>query len=89
MDSAAVPYSLHVTEISVDAKLHYHRRITETYFFLECDAGASMELDGEIVPVKPHTALVIPPGTKHRAVGKMKVIIIASPKFDPTDEWFE
>ena len=89
MDSAAVAYSLHVTDISVAAKSHYHKNITETYFFLECDAGASMELDGELVPVQPHTAIVIPPGTWHRAVGKMKVMLIASPKFDPADEWFE
>ena len=48
-----------------------------------------MELDGVIVPVAPQSAIVIHPGTRHRAVGKMKVIIIASPKFDATDEWFD
>jgi hypothetical protein len=34
-------------------------------------------------------AIVIPPGTRHRAVGKIKVAIVASPKFDPADEWFD
>ena len=27
------PGTFHVTEISADAKLHYHKRLTETYFF--------------------------------------------------------
>ena len=89
MDTLSVPYSLHITEISASARVHYHKRITETYFFLECDQDAHMELDGVIVPVAPQSAIVIHPGTRHRAVGKMKVIIIASPKFDATDEWFD
>ncbi|MCR9291212.1 MAG: cupin domain-containing protein [bacterium] len=89
MDVASVPYSLHVTEISEDARAHYHKKITETYFVLECDEDAEIELDGDRFPLKPSTAVVIHPGTRHRAVGKMKVVIIASPKFDPTDEWFD
>ena len=48
-----------------------------------------MELDGEFVPVKPNMALVIHPDTRHRAVGNMKLLIVASPKFDPSDEWFD
>lgn len=44
-DSAAVPFTLHRTEISLDAALHYHERITETYYFLECDADARMQLE--------------------------------------------
>ncbi len=89
MDVATVPYSLHVTQISVEAQVHYHRRLTETYFVLECQAGAAIELDGQQLPVKPHMAIVIHPGTRHRAVGQMTVLIVASPKFDPTDEWFD
>ncbi len=30
-----------------------------------------------------------PARTRHRAVGKMKVAIVAWPKFDPADEWFD
>lgn len=89
MADSAVPYSLHLTEISLDAKAHYHRQTTETYFFLECDEEARMELDGQQIKVRPNTAIVIYPGTKHRAVGKMTVAIIASPKFDPQDEWLD
>jgi len=89
MDVAAVPYSLHVTQISLQAQVHYHRHLTETYFVIDCQAGAAIELDGQLLPVKPHMAVVIHPGTRHRAVGQMTVLIVASPKFDPSDEWFD
>jgi mannose-6-phosphate isomerase-like protein (cupin superfamily) len=46
-----------------------------------------MQLDDEIVPVSPGKCIVIPPGVKHRAIGKMKVLIMVLPKFDPEDEW--
>jgi mannose-6-phosphate isomerase-like protein (cupin superfamily) len=83
------PATIHCTEISADARMHYHRRLTETYYFLECDPGAEMELDGERVAVRPGMAIVIRPGVRHRAVGRMKVLIFVLPKFDPDDEWFD
>ncbi len=86
-DTDEFPGTLHVTEISTDARTHYHKRLTETYYFLECNPGAEMELDGRRTPVKPGMAILIPPGVKHRAVGRMKVLIIVFPKFDPADEW--
>ena len=89
MEDESVPYSFHLTEISQEARPHYHKRLTETYFILECKPDACMELDGQLVPIKPHTAITIKPGTRHRAVGEMKVVIVASPKFDPQDEWFD
>lgn len=85
----AFPGTLHVTEISENAKLHYHKKLTETYYFLECGDDAQMQLDDEIIPVKAGTAVVIPPGTRHRALGKMKVLIVVLPEFDPADEWFD
>ncbi|MCP5111855.1 MAG: cupin, partial [bacterium] len=45
--------------------------------------------DGNLVPVKPGMSILIPPGTRHRAVGKMKVLILVLPKFDPADEWLD
>ena len=47
------PGTIHVTEISADAKLHYHKKLTETYYFLECEEDAQMQLDDELVPVHP------------------------------------
>jgi mannose-6-phosphate isomerase-like protein (cupin superfamily) len=83
------PGTVHVTEISADAKLHYHKRLTETYYFLECAENAQMQLDDDLVDVRPGTCIVIPAGVRHRAVGQMKVLIFVLPKFDPADEWFD
>ncbi len=83
------PGTVHVTEISDAAKLHYHKRLTETYFFLECEPDAQMQLDDELIPVRPGQCLMIRPGTRHRAVGRMKVLILVLPKFDPADEWLD
>ena len=83
------PGTIHVTEISTDAQLHHHKRLTETYFFLECEADAKMQLDDEIVAVRPGVCIMIRPGTRHRALGRMRVLIVVWPKFDPQDEWLD
>src|SRR6516165_7924617 len=88
-DVAAFPGTVHVTEIAADARRHYHRRLTATYFVLECAEGAALELDGELVPARPGVCVLIPPGVRHRAVGPMRVLIFVVPKFDPADEWFD
>jgi len=83
------PGTVHRTEISVDARLHYHRWHTEVYYFLECAADAAMELDNERLPVHPGMCVLIRPGVRHRAVGRMTVMIVCLPKFDTSDEWFD
>jgi mannose-6-phosphate isomerase-like protein (cupin superfamily) len=83
------PATIHVTHISRDARRHYHKRLTETYYILECGADARMELDGDSIPVRPGQCILIRPGTRHRAVGDMQVLIVCLPKFDPADEWFD
>lgn len=83
------PGTVHVTEIGISAKLHYHKQLTETYYFLECESDAQMQLDDEIIDVKPGMSIMIRPRTRHRALGKMKVLILVLPKFDPADEWFD
>ena len=88
-DVPEFPGTLHVTEISADARLHYHRRLTETYFFLECQPDSQMQLDEDIIPVRQGQCVVIPPGVRHRAIGRMKVLIVVLPEFDPQDEWFD
>jgi mannose-6-phosphate isomerase-like protein (cupin superfamily) len=88
-DVAELPGTIHRVEISTDARLHYHKRLTETYYFLSCEAGAQMQLDDELIPVKEGMCIVIPPGTRHRAVGRMTVLNMVLPKFDPDDEWFD
>ena len=79
--------SLHTVEIQEDARTHYHKRMTEIYLVLEGEG--QMELDGQLVPVKPMTAIYIKPGCRHRAIGKLKIINIPVPSFDESDEWFD
>jgi mannose-6-phosphate isomerase-like protein (cupin superfamily) len=88
-DVSEFPGTIHVTEIHADARTHYHRKLTETYYVLECEPGARLELDGDVVPVRVGSCVVIPPGTRHRAVGRMRILNIVLPKFDPADEWFD
>jgi mannose-6-phosphate isomerase-like protein (cupin superfamily) len=88
-DAADFPGTVHVTDISVDAKVHYHKRLTETYYILECGPDAKMELDQDVIDLRPGLCILIRPGVRHRAIGKMKVLIVAVPKFDPSDEWFD
>ena len=79
--------TIHMVDISADSRTHYHKRLTEIYLILEGEGH--MELDGELIPVKPLTTILIKPGCRHRAVGKMKIVNIPIPAFDPEDEWFD
>src|SRR5215203_2548023 len=56
--------TLHLVDISVDARTHYHRRMTEIYLILEVEGEGFMELDGERIPVKPMTSIFIKPGCR-------------------------
>lgn len=89
VDRPACPLSIHRTDIAIDAATHYHKRQTEVYYILECGPDARMELNGELHPIRAGMAVHIPPLTRHRAVGQMKVLVIASPRFDAADEWFD
>jgi len=86
LDEPDFPGTIHRTEITAEAKLHYHRKLTETYYVLKSTPGAKMQLDDELVPVEAGTCIYIPPGVRHRAVGEMTVLIVVVPKFDPEDE---
>jgi mannose-6-phosphate isomerase-like protein (cupin superfamily) len=88
-DVPDAPASVHRVEVEVDARTHFHREHTEIYYILECSAGAAIELDGERVPVGAGHAVMIPPGVRHRAVGRMTILNVVVPPFDPADEWFD
>jgi mannose-6-phosphate isomerase-like protein (cupin superfamily) len=79
--------SLHVVDISADARAHYHKRMTEIYYILEGEGH--IELDGERYAVRPGDAILIKPGCRHRAVGRLRVLNVPVPAFDPADEWFD
>lgn len=79
--------SVHVVQIVEDARTHYHKRMTEIYVVLE--GQGHLELDGELIPVRPMSTVMILPGCRHRAVGQLKIINVPIPAFDPEDEWFD
>jgi len=77
--------TVHLTDIHVDSKLHYHKKMTEIYIVLEGEGY--LEVDGERIPLKPMTSVMIRPGCVHRAVGKLRIINVPMPPFDPADEF--
>jgi mannose-6-phosphate isomerase-like protein (cupin superfamily) len=86
-DSSENAASLHLVEIEADSQTHYHKNMTEIYLVLEGEG--QMELDGQLFPLKPMTAVYIKPGCRHRAIGRLKIVNIPVPAFDPNDEWFD
>jgi mannose-6-phosphate isomerase-like protein (cupin superfamily) len=86
-DQIGSPASVHLVKIQKDAKTHYHKHQTEIYIIVE--GRGKIEIDGTFVPVRPLSAVYIPPGCRHRAVGEMSVINLVIPAFDPKDEWFD
>ena len=79
--------TVHVVDISAEARTHYHKNLTEIYVILEGEGF--LELDGERLPVKPMTSVMIRPGCRHRAIGNLKVMNLVIPAFDPADEHFD
>ena len=79
--------TIHLVDIQEDAQTHYHKKLTEIYLVLE--GTGFMELDGELHPVKPMSTIMIKPGCRHRAIGRLKIINVPIPAFDPEDEWFD
>ena len=79
--------TLHVVDIAATSRTHYHKKLTEIYLVLEGEGH--MELDGDVVPLAPMTAVLIKPGCRHRAVGSLRIVNIPVPAFDPADEWFD
>ncbi len=77
--------SVHLTDISVDSRVHHHKKMTEIYIVLEGEGF--LEADGERIPLKPLTTVMIRPGCKHRAVGNLRIINVPMPPFDPADEF--
>ena len=79
--------TMHVVDACRDSRVHYHKKLTEIYLFLEGEG--EIELDGRRYPVKPMTAVFIKPGCRHRAIGNLRFVNVSIPAFDPADEWFD
>ena len=78
---------MHLVDISKNSRSHYHKKLTEIYLIMEGEGY--LELDGELVKVKPMTSILIKPGCRHRAVGQMRIVNVCVPAFDPEDEWLD
>jgi len=76
-----------MVDIQQDSRTHNHREMTEIYLVLEGEG--QMELDGQLIAIKPMTAIYIKPGCRHRAIGNLKIINIPIPAFNDSDEWFD
>ena len=81
--------TIHYVDIQEDARTHYHRKLTEIYLIMETEGTCWMELDGELIEVVPLMTILIKPGCRHRAIGRMKIVNIPVPAFDPHDEHFD
>ncbi|BCX48387.1 cupin [Haloferula helveola] len=81
------PASAHYLEVRDEPTTHYHKKTTEIYLVLEGEGF--LELDGEMVAVKPLSAVMIRPGCRHRAVGRMKIVNIPIPKHDDNDFFYD
>ncbi len=65
--------------------MHYHKQTTEIYVVLAGDGA--IELDGVRHPVRQGDVVLIPPGTRHAAHGRLEILNVVSPPFDPDDEY--
>ena len=81
------PASVHVVDIRADAETHYHKAHTEIYTILE--GTGFVEVDGDRVPVQPLTSVMILPGCRHCAVGRLRLLNVVIPPFDPADEFMD
>ncbi len=79
--------SMHIVQIKSDSQRHYHKRTTEFYYVLEGEG--EIEVDDRRVSVAPGTAVMIKPGCRHRAIGRLTILNVPVPAFDPDDEWFD
>src|SRR2546422_7836190 len=74
-DGAAA--EVHHLEIT-DAKLHYHERTDEIYYVL--DGAGRMRVGDEEVELHKDVVVYVPRGVKHRAWGRLKVLVVCIPR---------
>ena len=86
-DLADAPASIHYLKVKEEPTSHFHQKTAEIYLILEGEGH--LELDGELIPVKPLTSVLIQPGCRHRAIGPLRMINIPVPKHDPTDFFYD
>lgn len=71
-----VSAEVHQVDIHL-AKLHYHARTDEVYYFI--DGTGTMVLDDEEIEVHKGVVVYVPRGVKHKAVGNLSVLLVCIP----------
>jgi hypothetical protein len=51
--------------------------------------GWGVKSGGERLAVGPGGSVPIPPEVRHRAMGRMTILDVVVPPFDPADEWLD
>lgn len=80
--------NFHITFIQ-DSVKHYHKECTEVYYILE--GQGKMEMNGDVIDIRPGIVLYIEPGTRHRLWSKegVRTIVFGVPALNPDDEYFD
>ncbi|MFW6368424.1 MAG: cupin domain-containing protein [Spirochaetota bacterium] len=81
------PLGIHRVTISRNAKRHYHKHTTEYYIIIE--GSGEIELNDERIAVSAGDIVYIPPYTRHAARGRLEIMNVVYPPFDPTDEYLD
>ena len=53
-DLVDAPASMHLVTINSDSRMHYHKTMSEIYLIL--DGEGHMEVDDDVIPLRPMTA---------------------------------
>ncbi len=67
---------------------HFHKLSEEFYFILE--GAGTMEIDGEVRPVSPGDAILIPPGAWHQITAShtLRFLCCCAPPYSHDDTYF-
>lgn len=71
---AAEVHHLQIT----DARLHYHKQTDEIYYVIRGEGR--MRLDDEEIALREGSMIYVPRGVKHRAWGKLEVLVVCIPR---------
>lgn len=80
--------NVHVTSITNSVR-HYHKLCTEVYYILEGEG--KMELQDDVIDVRPGTVVYIEPNTPHRLWSEqgVRALIVGMPALVAEDEYFD
>ncbi len=69
------------------SRTHFHKETHEIYYVI--DGEGTLELDDDVVPLKPGTSVLVKPQVRHSAKGEVTVLVVGAPPFRPDDMFFD